>query len=81
MRFCVYQGIPTLINLAYKNRGHAQVVATNLKQWRMYNITMSCGRSHCIDDPLDMGLYIQQENIRFYHTICKCTKNIKEVIG
>jgi hypothetical protein len=44
MRFCVYQGITTLINLAYKNRGHAQVVATNLKQRRMYNITMSCRR-------------------------------------
>jgi hypothetical protein len=34
----------TLINLAYKNRCHAQVVATNLKQRRMYNLTMSCGR-------------------------------------
>jgi hypothetical protein len=34
----------TLINSAYKNRGHAQVVATNLKQRRMYNLTMSCGR-------------------------------------
>jgi hypothetical protein len=44
MRFCVYQGIITLINSAYKNRGHAQVVATNLKQRRMYNLTMSCGR-------------------------------------
>jgi hypothetical protein len=44
MRFCVYQGITTLINLAYKNRGHAQVVATILKQRRMYNITMSCRR-------------------------------------
>jgi hypothetical protein len=44
MRFCVYQGITTLINLAYKNRGHAHVVATNLKQRRMYNLTMSCGR-------------------------------------
>jgi hypothetical protein len=43
MRFCVYQGITTLINLAYKNRGHAQVVATNLKQRRMYNLTISCG--------------------------------------
>jgi uncharacterized protein YbgA (DUF1722 family) len=30
--------------LAYKNRGHAQVVATNLKQRRMYNLTMSYGR-------------------------------------
>jgi uncharacterized protein YbgA (DUF1722 family) len=40
MRFCVYQGITTLINSAYKNRGHAQVVATNLKQRRMYNLTM-----------------------------------------
>jgi hypothetical protein len=44
MRFCVYQGITTLINSAYKNRGHAQVVATNLKQRRMYNLTISCGR-------------------------------------
>jgi hypothetical protein len=40
----VYQGITTLINSAYKNRGHAQVVSTNLKQRRMYNLTMSCGR-------------------------------------
>jgi hypothetical protein len=44
MRFCVYQGITTLINLAYKNRGHAQVVGTNLNQRRMYNLTMSSGR-------------------------------------
>jgi uncharacterized protein YbgA (DUF1722 family) len=44
MRFCVYQGKTTLINPAYKNRGHAQVVATNLKQRRMYNLTMSYGR-------------------------------------
>jgi hypothetical protein len=44
MRFCVYQGITTLINSAYQNRGHAQVVATNLKQRRIYNLTMSCGR-------------------------------------
>jgi hypothetical protein len=44
MRFCVYQGIATLISSVYKNMGHAQVVATNLKQWRMYNLTMSCGR-------------------------------------
>jgi hypothetical protein len=44
MRFCVYQGITTLINLAYKNMGHAQVVATNLKQGRMYNLTLSHGR-------------------------------------
>jgi hypothetical protein len=36
MRFCVYQGITTLINSAYKNWGHAQVVATNLKQRRMW---------------------------------------------
>jgi hypothetical protein len=33
-----------LINSAYKNRGQAQVVATNLKQRRMYNLTMSCGK-------------------------------------
>jgi hypothetical protein len=44
MRFCVCQGITTLINSAYKNRGHAQVVGTNLKQRMMYNLTMSCGR-------------------------------------
>jgi hypothetical protein len=44
MRFYVYQGITTLINLAYKNKGHAQVVATDLKQRRMYNLTLSCGR-------------------------------------
>jgi hypothetical protein len=34
----------TLINSAYKNRGHAQVVVTNLKQRRMYNLTVSYGR-------------------------------------
>jgi hypothetical protein len=44
MKFCVYQGITTLINSAYKNRGHAQVVGTNLKQRRMYNLTISCDR-------------------------------------
>jgi hypothetical protein len=44
MRFCVYQGITTLTNSAYKNRGHALVVATKIKQRRMYNQTMSCGR-------------------------------------
>jgi hypothetical protein len=44
MRFYVYQGITTLIDLVYKNRGHAHVVATNLKQRRMYNLTMSSGR-------------------------------------
>jgi hypothetical protein len=44
MRFCVYQVITTQINSAYKNRGHAQVVGTNLKQRRMYNLTMSHGR-------------------------------------
>jgi hypothetical protein len=44
MRFLVYQVITTLINLAYKNRGLAQVVATNLKQRRMYKLTMSSGR-------------------------------------
>jgi hypothetical protein len=44
MRFCVYQGITKLINSAYKNRDHAQVVATNLNQRRMYDLTMSCGR-------------------------------------
>jgi hypothetical protein len=45
LRFCVYQDITTLINLAHKNRGHAQVVGTNLKQRRMYNLTMSYGRA------------------------------------
>jgi hypothetical protein len=45
MRFCIYQGITTLISLVYQNKGHAQVVATNLKQRRMYNLTMSCGSS------------------------------------
>jgi hypothetical protein len=44
MKFCVYEGITTLINPAYKNRGHAQVVGTNLKQMRIYKLTMSCGR-------------------------------------
>jgi hypothetical protein len=44
MRFLVYQVITTLINLAYKNKGLAQVVATNLKQRRMYKLTMSSGR-------------------------------------
>jgi hypothetical protein len=44
MRFCVHQGIITLINSAYKNRGRAQVVTTNLNQRRMYNLTMPCGR-------------------------------------
>jgi hypothetical protein len=32
------------MNSAYKNRGNAQVVVTNLNQMRMYNLTMSCGR-------------------------------------
>jgi hypothetical protein len=45
MRFYVYQGITTLISSVYKNSGNAQVVATNLKQRRMYNLTMSCGSS------------------------------------
>jgi hypothetical protein len=44
MRFCVYQGIPTLNNSAYKNRGHAQLAGTNLKQRKMYNLTMYYGR-------------------------------------
>jgi hypothetical protein len=34
----------TLINSAYKSRGHAQVVAIHLKQMRMYNLTISYGR-------------------------------------
>jgi hypothetical protein len=45
MRFCVYLGITTLISLVYQNWGHAQVIATNLKQRRMCNLTMSCGSS------------------------------------
>jgi hypothetical protein len=40
----VSTGITKVINSAYKNRGHAQVVGTNLKRRRMYNLTMSCGR-------------------------------------
>jgi hypothetical protein len=44
MRFCVYQGITTLINSAYKDMGHAQMVGTNLKQSRMNKLTMFCGR-------------------------------------
>jgi hypothetical protein len=44
MRFCVYQGITTLINSAYKPKGHTKVVGTNLMQKRMYNLRMSCGR-------------------------------------
>jgi hypothetical protein len=31
MIFCVYHGITALISSAYQYRGHAQVVATNLK--------------------------------------------------
>jgi hypothetical protein len=55
-RFCVYQGITTLISLVYQNRGHAQVVATNLKQRRMYNLTMSCGSSfYWLDKHLTKG--------------------------
>jgi hypothetical protein len=45
MRFCVYHGITTLISSVYQNRGHAQVVAANLKQRTMYNRTLSCGSS------------------------------------
>jgi hypothetical protein len=37
--------------------------------------------SHYIDDPLDTRPYIQQDNIRFYHMICKYTNNIRKVIG
>jgi hypothetical protein len=44
MRFCVYQGITTLINSAYKDMGHAQMVGTNLKQSKMNKLTMFCGR-------------------------------------
>jgi hypothetical protein len=45
MRFCVYQGITTLINSFYQNRGLAQVVAACLKHRRMYNLTTPCGSS------------------------------------
>jgi hypothetical protein len=45
MRFCVYQGITTLISSVYQNRGRAQAVATNLKQRRIYNLTMTYGSS------------------------------------
>jgi hypothetical protein len=56
MRFCVYQGITTLISSVYQNRGHAQVVATNLKQRMMYNLTMSCGSSfYWLDKHLTKG--------------------------
>jgi hypothetical protein len=52
----VYQGITTLINLAYQNRGHAQVVATNLKQISMYNLTMFYGSSfYWLDKNLTNG--------------------------
>jgi hypothetical protein len=38
------------------NRCHAQVVATNLKQRRMYNLTMSCGSSfYWLDKNLTNG--------------------------
>jgi hypothetical protein len=36
--------LTTLINSAYKNKDDAQLVATNLKQRRMYSQTLSCGR-------------------------------------
>jgi hypothetical protein len=45
MGFCVYQVITKLMNLAYQNMGHAHVVTTNLKQIRLYNLTMSYGSS------------------------------------
>jgi hypothetical protein len=45
MRFCVYQGITILISLVYQNMGHALVIATNLKQRSVYNLTMSNGSS------------------------------------
>jgi hypothetical protein len=56
MRFCVYQGITTLICSVYKNRGHAQVLATNLKQRRLYNLTMSYESSfYLLDKHLTKG--------------------------
>jgi predicted membrane protein len=32
-------------SLVYQNKGHAQVIATNPKKRRIYNLTMSCGSS------------------------------------
>jgi hypothetical protein len=56
MRFYVYQGITTLINSDYQNRDHAWVVATNLKQRRLYNLTMSYGSSfYWLDKNLTNG--------------------------
>jgi hypothetical protein len=56
MRFCVYQGTTILINLAYQNSGHAPMVATNLKQRTMYNLTMSCVSSfYWLDKNLSNG--------------------------
>jgi hypothetical protein len=58
MRFCDYQGITTLISLVYQNRGHAQVIATNLKQRRMYNLTMSCVSSFIDSINLTMEAFL-----------------------
>jgi hypothetical protein len=56
MKFCVYQGITTLISPVYQNRAHPQMVATNLKQRRMYNLIMSCGSSfYWLDKHLTKG--------------------------
>jgi hypothetical protein len=58
MRFRVYQGITRLINLTYKNRGCAQAVGTNLKQRRMYNLTIS--RGGVLLDTLRQFLYYEK---------------------
>jgi hypothetical protein len=42
---CHDESTTTLFNSVYQQRGHAQVVATNLKKRRMYNLTLSCGSS------------------------------------
>jgi hypothetical protein len=52
---CVYQVITTLISSVYQNRGHAQVIATNFKQRRMYNLTTSCGSSFIDSIDLTIG--------------------------
>jgi hypothetical protein len=52
--------------------------ALDTSSMAMYSHHTGC---HYIDDPPDTGPYIQQDNIRLYHTICKCTNNIREVIG
>jgi hypothetical protein len=50
-------------------------------KWPPWGLHSRHTGSHCIDDPLDTEPYIQQDNIQFYHMICNCTNNIREVIG